>query len=163
GLQALSQALQTASNPTLDGTQGVARQPRDVLVRIAADESELQAIALLVREQREAALQQPGRRQPRCGILAGVFAACGALGQLGHQHWGRPLVTKKVDRTIARNRDHPGHGTATGGAELSRSLPDADEHVLQRFFCKRTAAKDPRETGKQERRGELIQSLESAG
>src|SRR5690242_13696785 len=48
GLQALAQALQAAPDPTLDRAERIARETRDGLVRVAADESQLEAIALLI-------------------------------------------------------------------------------------------------------------------
>src|ERR1700730_8477265 len=68
GLQALAQALQPAPDTTPDRTTRVTGQPRDILVRVATHESELEATALVVIEQGKAAFQQPRRRHPGGGI-----------------------------------------------------------------------------------------------
>ena len=65
GLQALAQALQAAPDPTLDGAQRAAGQTRNILVRVAAHEGKLEAIALLFVEQAQAAFQQAARPAPR--------------------------------------------------------------------------------------------------
>ncbi len=128
---------------------------------VAAHEGELDTTALAVGQRTQAALQQPRRGQPGSGIVLGAVRGVSTLGQLGNRHRGQALVPQQIDGAIARDRHHPGHRTAPRRFELSGTLPDADEHVLQGLFGQRLASENPDQAREQHGGDQLVQPLQS--
>src|ERR1700690_283904 len=83
-LGTLAQTAQSAADPALHRSERTAYEARDIFMRVAVDECQLEALGLLVRQQGQTPLHQFGGRQPSCGAAfrLGLGVDRAALGQL---------------------------------------------------------------------------------